>query len=117
MKPDCWCGHPIDYHFANKDACLGGRCDCGQYAIKQPTAKPKHAAHCRCHDCVNWRPTTHVHSWLEKRRDENDNRVRTHDVCACGATRSGCYAFRYDANGDPAWGTPGKWHYDVSEAS
>lgn len=47
--------------------------------------------------------------------DENDNRIRTADVCATHGEYWGCLAKRLDDDGQTAWGVPGVQH--LSKAS
>jgi hypothetical protein len=60
--------------------------------------------------------TTHKHSFTEDRRDENDDRTRTHESCVCGAVRYGCLAKRLDSDGYAAWGPVGEWRHRLVEA-
>jgi hypothetical protein len=64
------------------------------------------------------------HEWSEGERHENDDRIRTFQVCPCGARRYGCYAKRLGmpesecprSDGDEplgAWGPVGIWTYSV----
>lgn len=52
------------------------------------------------------------HEWEERFRHENDNRVRTLDICRrCGTPRYGCQAKRLDGDGGESWGKVGVWGY------
>jgi hypothetical protein len=58
----------------------------------------------------------HEHSWIQQRRDENDDRIRTAAVCGdCGAKRYGTFAKRLHSDGSAAWGPPGEWWYHSPE--
>ena len=67
------------------------------------------------------KPEGHEHAWSEDQRHENEDRIRTRDVCACGAVRYGCFAKRLadepDQEGNrEAWGpVDGEWHYSIKE--
>jgi len=57
-----------------------------------------------------------IHYWEEDWRHENDNRIRTKEVCVCGAWRYTCLALADD--GYQSWGFPGvlyigEIHYPV----
>jgi len=63
--------------------------------------------------------TGHQHTWSERDRDENDNRIRTRDVCTgCGETRYGCFAKRLSSTPDMTgnrnwWGPVGVWTWST----
>lgn len=59
--------------------------------------------------------TGHHHEWGLVDRDDNDDRTRTLEVCACGAERFGCLAKRLDSDGGAAWGPPGEQWYRVDD--
>lgn len=52
-----------------------------------------------CPECGEPMKNTH--------HDEDDNRVRTLDVCAIHGEYIGCLAKRLSADGESAWGDPG----------
>lgn len=55
----------------------------------------------------------HVHAWVEVNRDDNDDRIRTKDLCSCGVVRYGCLAKRFDSEGFPSWGEVGIQGYKL----